>query len=471
MPALPARDVLRDVWTSVGASPFALDRVTFTGAEPVLPSSFPVSTLAQASIAAACLAAAEIYRLRTGRRQDLSVDMRHAAIEFRSERYLRTERPPSEVWDKIAGLYRTEDGRWVRIHTNFAHHRDGILALLNCAYERDAVQAALLKWTGDAFEAAAAERNLVATMTRTPAEWAAHPQGQAVAALPLIEIIRIGDAPPRPLLQSARPLDGVRVLDLTRIIAGPVAGRVLAGHGAEVLHVTSPNLPSILPLVMDTGRGKRPTFLDLDADAGRAALDRLVGGADIFLQGYRPGGLAARGFSPEQLAQKSPGIVVVSLSAYGHTGPWAGRRGFDSLTQNANGINFEEAAAVSPDGTVDRPKELPCQALDHGAGHLLAFGAMVALHRRAEQGGSWLVRTSLAQVGHWLQSIGRVDGGMQCPDPKLEDVADLIETSPSGFGVMRAVRHAAVMATTPVRYASPAIPLGTYPPDWLPKGK
>lgn len=468
------QDVLRDLWSLGGGEPSALSRMTLTGSDPALPSSFAVGTLAQATIAACGLAAAEIHRQRTGIAQSVGVDMRHAAVEFRSERYFRTDAAPADPWDKIAGLYRTKDGGWIRIHTNFPHHRDGILALLGCAYDRDAVQAALLQWEGDAFETAAAEARMVVTKTRSLEAWAAHPQGQAVAALPLLEIVKVADNPPRPLPAADRPLAGVRVLELTRIIAGPVAGRTLAAHGADVLHVTSPNRPSISSLVIDTGRGKRPTFVDLDAPGGKETLANLAASADVFMQGYRPGGLAARGFDPIEMARKTPGLVAVSLSAYGHVGPWSGRRGFDSLTQNANGINIAEARASAPSGRLPtgeaegaRPRELPCQALDHGAGYLLAFGAMVALHRRATEGGSWLVRTSLAQVGEFLKSLGRIDGGHAGPDPKLDDIADLIEVSPSGFGPLRAVSHAAKLSSTPARWELPAMPLGHYPPGWL----
>ncbi len=456
---------LQTLWTMAGGRRAALDAVHLTGSDPALPSSFRVGTIAQATIAAAGLAAAEIWRQRIGEEQTVSVDMRHAAIEFRSERYVRVPAPPQDLWDKIAGLYRTRDHRWVRIHTNFAHHRDGILALLGAAYTRESVQEKLLGWDGEAFETAAADRNMVATMLRTQAEWAAHPQGRAVAQLPLFEIVKIGEAAPRTFTaQPTRPLSGVRVLDLTRIIAGPVAGRTLAVHGADVLYVTSPHLPSIA--VMDVARGKRPAFVDLATDSGRAHLMALAGGADVFLEGYRPGGLSAKGFSPEALAAASPGIIYVTLSAYSHVGPWADRRGFDSLTQNANGINVAEAEALAGAGVWDRPRELPAQALDHGAGFILAFGAMVALARQREQGGSWMVRTSLAQVGEWLKSLGRVDNGFACPDPTLDMVQDLIETTPSGYGEMRAVRHAAQLSRTPARYALPSAELGSYPAAW-----
>ena len=282
--------MLRNLWLAVGGDPTSLANVALTGSDPALPSSFRVGTAAQASIAAAGLAAAEVWRHRTGRAQGVGVDMRHAAIEIRSERYMRLDgKPPGPAWDKIAGVYRAGDGRHVRLHTNFPHHRDGMLKLLGCAYEREAVQAALLKREAEPFETAAAEAGLVATMLRLPAEWAAHPQGRAVAALPLIKIEKIGEAPAGRLpANPERPLEGIRVLDLTRVIAGPVCGRTLAAHGADVMRVTGPHLPGFPTLDIDMGRGKLSAHLDLRSFEERERLASLLRESHIFVQGYPP---------------------------------------------------------------------------------------------------------------------------------------------------------------------------------------
>jgi crotonobetainyl-CoA:carnitine CoA-transferase CaiB-like acyl-CoA transferase len=455
-------NVLAGLWRTAGLGDAAMQDVSFTGTEPVLPSSFATGTAAQATIAAAGLAAAELWRLRTGKRQRVSVDMRNAAIEFRSEHYLRINgKPYDEYHDDIAGLYRCGDGRWVRLHTNLPHHCSGLLALLKCPHDKAAVQRVLDGWQGEALETAAAEAGLVVTACRSFAEWDAHPQGRAVAGLPLFTIDQIGDAPPKPLAPAERPLSGIKVLDLTRIIAGPVCGRTLAVHGADVLLVTAPHLPAMLPLVMDTGRGKLSASLDLRDKSARETLAELVRDADVFVQGYRPGAIAAHGFSPQEVARINPGIVYVSLCAYGQEGPWANRRGFDSLVQTASGLNAAEAEAF---GEKD-PRALPCQELDHATGYLLAFATMAALARRAERGGSWHVRTSLAQTGHWFRNLGRIDG-MTCPDPKFDDVRDCLEQSESGFGTLTAVRHSAVMDETPPRWVRPSVPPGTHPPAW-----
>ena len=457
-----AVNVLAALWRGAGFDDAPLSDVHFTGTEPVLPSSFAVGTAAQAIIAAAALAAAELRRLRNGRRQRVSVDMRNAAIEFRSERYLRVDgKVPDEYHDDIAGLYRCGDGRWARLHTNLPHHCTGLLKLLGVSHDKAAVQRALDGWQAEALETACAEAGLVVTACRSFAEWDRHPQGRAVAKLPLFSIEKIGEAPPQPLAAAERPLAGVKVLDLTRIIAGPVCGRTLAAHGADVLLITASHLASMLPLVIDTGRGKLSAAIDLREASGRAALAALVRDADVFVQGYRPGAIAGYGFSPQEVARVRPGIVYASLCAYGHEGPWASRRGFDSLVQTASGLNVAEAEAFGS----SEPRALPAQELDHATGYLLAFAVMAALKRRAEQGGSWHVRVSLAQTGHWFRQLGRIDG-MSCPDPGFDEVRDRLEDTASGFGRLTAVRHAAVMSETPAHWSRETVPLGTHAPAW-----
>jgi crotonobetainyl-CoA:carnitine CoA-transferase CaiB-like acyl-CoA transferase len=462
--AMQPMDAIAALWAGAGMPPEALAALTLTGAEPALPSSFAVGTAAQATIALSALAAASVLRQRTGRLQAIAVDMRHAAVEFRSERYMRVDGlAPPDPWDRIAGTYPCGDGRWVRLHTNFPHHRDGVLALLGCEYDRAAVAAALRGWHAFDFEQAAAEAGMCVAAMRSFAEWDAHPQGMAIMDQPVVSIERIGDAPATaPPAGGERPLSGLRVLELTRVIAGPVCGRTLAAHGADVLLLTSPSLPSIPTLVADTGRGKRSAELDLRAPGGVERLRALLQDADVFLQGYRPGGLAGLGFAPADVARLRPGIVCVSLSAYGTAGPWGGRRGFDSLVQTATGFNAAEAEAAGVDG----PKPLPAQANDHAAGYLLTFGTLAALYRRATEGGSWHVQVSLARTAQWIRSLGRIADGFACKDPNQEDVADLLEDTQSGFGRLTAVRHAARLAETPARWDRPSVPLGTDAPAW-----
>ncbi len=452
--------VLARLWGAAGCDASALERVELAGSDPVLSTNFKLGTAAATSIAASALAATEVWRLRTGRRQRVRVGMRAAVAAFRSERYLRIggQKPP-DPWSPVSGFYRAGNGRWIQLHCNFPHHRDGVLRVLGCDGTRDAVAAAVASWKTAELEDVLAAAGMCAGMVRPAPEWRAHPHAQAVAGLPLFEILRIGDARPEPFDRGDRPLSDVRVLDLTRVIAGPVCGRTLAEHGADVLLITAAHLPSIELLAMDTGRGKRSAFLDLrrSDDAGR--LRDLIRQADVFCEAYRPGALAAHGFALEDVARLRPGIVYVTLSAYGHVGPWRERRGFDSLVQSVSGIAHEGGLAAGTDG----PKHLPAQALDHATGYLAAFGATVALARRALEGGSYLVRLSLAQTGHWIDQLGRVDGH-GAPELRLEDIDDLLETADTPFGRLRYVVPAAQLSETPAYWARPAAPLGTHEP-------
>lgn len=469
MAVVDAREATHALWSQAGLDPAALDHLALTGREPVLPSSFAVGTAAQASLAACGLAAAELRHQRGRARQAVRVDMRHAAAECTT--YHTVDGVAPAVWDKVSGLYACGSalgagrGGWVRIHANFAHHRDGALALLGCpvgdATPPEAVQAALANWEAEAFEAAAAERGLCVAALRTFDAWDEHPQGQAVKQEPLLRIERIGDAPPRalPVLGAAdRPLAGLRVLDLTRILAGPVGARALAAYGADVLLASSPNRPHVA--LEDTSRGKRSAHVDLDTDAGRAALDALLPQAHVFLQAYRPGALDARGYGPEAVAARSPGIVYGSLSAYGFGGPWAARRGFDSLVQTAMGFNAAEAEAAG----AARPQPLPVQILDHATGYLFALGVQAALVRQQREGGAWHVRVSLARTGEWLRTLGRQPDGLAAARPVLDD---LLETTVSRYGRIAAVRHSVQFEQTLARWVRPAEPPGTHRAAWL----
>jgi hypothetical protein len=372
------------------------------------------------------------------------------------------DKPPPPTWDVIAGVYKTRDRRFVRLHTNFAHHRDAVCRVLNCEPERDKVQAALMQWDGEAFETAAYQAGGVVALMRSHAEWSALPQAEALAALPAFTIEKIGEAPPKPWPQGTRPLAGLRVLDLSRVIAAPVAGRTLAAHGADVMLISGPDLPAIPWLTIDTGRGKLSSFVELKSEQGRDVFRELLAQADILSQGYRPRALASLGFSPEEAARINPGIVYVSLSAFGHTGPWAERRGFDSLVQTATGFNHAEGQAAGIDG----PKELPAQMLDHATGYLMAFAAMMAKLRQSREGGSWHVRVSLAQTGRWLWNLGRVSNGLATPDFAGDAVAPFMTEMPSGFGKLLAVSHSADLSKTPACWARPAMPLGSDAPHW-----
>ncbi|HSV58729.1 MAG TPA: CoA transferase [Variovorax sp.] len=456
-----ASQALGSIWRAAELPAQALGFADLIGKGPGLPSSFAVVTAAQCSIAAAALAACELGHARGTPRQRVSVDIEHAALECTGWFSIDGKEP--EMWDPISGLYRCGEGQ-VRIHANFAHHREGALRLLGldpASAQRTDAEHALLQWKALDFESAAAERGLVATALRSFEQWDATPQGQAIAVQPLFTIERIGDAPQLilpPLTAQERPLSGIRVLDLTRVLAGPVGGKALAAYGADVMLVNSPHLPNIAAIA-DTSRGKLSTHIDLQTEDGRAQLQQLLGSAHVFVQGYRPGGLAKLGFSPGELARMRPGIVAVSLTAYGTQGPWARRRGFDSLVQTAMGFNIAEAEAFAS----GKPRPLPMQILDEATGYLMAFGAAAALWRQQREGGSWHVQVSLAQTGQWLRSLGRLPDGPKAPRPERKPY---LEASSSGFGELLAIRHSAQLARTPARWTRPSMPPGSHPPAW-----
>jgi crotonobetainyl-CoA:carnitine CoA-transferase CaiB-like acyl-CoA transferase len=433
------------------------------GDDPVMPTRFRLGTAAAAAIAATGVAAGDLWSERGGERQKVRIDMRRAAAALRSDRYLRIGgEPPPTPWGDISGVYETKDGRWVQIHCNFPHHRDGTASLLGVAPEREQVAEAVRTWNGLDLSEALAEAGMCAALIRSRDEWNATLQGQATAHLPLFEVIRIGDGDRVRLPEAERPLSGVRVLDLTRVLAGPVAGRTLAEHGADVLRITSKDLPGFPNSVdIDTGHGKLSADLDLRSGEGRAQLEALTAEADVFLQSYRPGALDAKGFSPEHLAQIRPGIVYVTLSAYSHVGPWAGRRGFDSLVQSASGFVHEQSGGATP------PRHLPAQVLDYVTGYLLAFGAMVALRRRAREGGSWLVRCSLVQTANWLWNLGRTDYDAEAlPALEFDDVADLLTHTRTKKGEITHLAPVLQMSETTPRWERPSSPLGSDPARW-----
>ena len=261
-------------------------------------------------------------------------------------------------------------------------------------------------------------------------------------------------------------LSGTRVLDLTRVLAGPTCARTLAEHGADVLRVSRRDLADLgPPSDLDTGIGKLNTHMDLRNAAEAENMRSLIRECDVFSQSYRPGALARHGLSPEALAELRPGIVYVTLSAWGHEGPWRGRRGYDTVVQSANGM------AYHPDK--ERPAFLPYSAQDYVAGYLLAFGAMVALGRRVREGGSWLVRNSLAGAGHWIRQHGLLDPGEYAHLPAelpADELQSLLMHHDAPDGRITHLAPVVRMSETPARWSRPAVPRGYNQPGWPERG-
>lgn len=448
---------LHDIWSGLGGADEALEAVE-TGGHGDLPSVFAVTDLATASVAAAGLAVAELIAARHGRRPAVRVDRRLASIWFASSiRPMGWSPPP--LWDPVAGDYAAADG-WIRLHTNAPHHRDAALSVLGVPAERQQVAQAVSRWDAEALEAAVVAQGGCAGAMRTAAEWAAHPQGQAVAAEPLLHAgeTDAGD-PPRWTIPPSRPLTGIHVLDLTRVLAGPVATRFLAGFGADVLRIDPPgwNEPGVEP---DVTLGKRCARLDLRTTEGRAALARLLAGADVLVHGYRSDALERLGLGSAWRRRTRPGLVEVALDAYGWTGPWKARRGFDSIVQMSAGI---AEAGMRRLGR-DRPTPLPVQALDHATGYILAAATLRGLTRRLAGNGAGVEgRTSLARVAALLAS--------RAPGPQAELAADseadlsaVIERT--GWGPARRVRPPLSIDGAAVSWTHAAGPLGTAPAAW-----
>ena len=440
--------------TSLQETPGAA--VEFSGADPVFPTPYLVGTAGAAALGALGLAASRLWHLRTGRTQGVKVCARAAAASLRSAMYLTLDgKKVVDTWAPLSGYYPVKDGRWVSIHSNFANHREAAMTVLGNPADRAAAEAVSRGWDGLALEDAIHAAKGCAGFARTAEEWARHPHAAAVATQSLLTIEKIADSKPEPFPAGTRPLSGVRVLDLTRVLAGPTCARTLAEHGADVLKITGAHLPDSGGSELDTGIGKLSAHLDLRTPGGVETLRGLLREADVFSQSYRPGALAARGFSPGQAAQLRPGIVYVTLSAWGTEGPWRDRRGFDSIVQTVSGMAYAQGG--------EKPKLMPVSAIDYVSGYLMALGAMVALARRATEGGSWLVRVSLARTGKWIVDRGFIENFSSVQNPEVKDF--LIKTK-SLVGEIEHLKPVLELSETPPYWERPPVPLGTHPAEW-----
>ena len=467
-------DALRTLLPIAGWAEDRASEVEITGdSDPILPTPFLIGETSAAALSAVGLAVSDLWDLRTGRRQEIAVDTRQATASLRSGNYMQMDGTPvSSDRNPVMGVYPAMNGRWSYLHCNFPNHRAAALSVLGVEEDREAMARAVAKWDALELEEAIIAANGAGGMVRTMAEWAQHPQGVAVASLPLLEIVKIGDSPSEKLPDGDRPLSGIRVLDLTRVLAGPTCARTLAEHGADVLKVTGPHLPSIGHQEYDTGHGKLSTHLDLREPDDLEIMRGLVREADVFSQGYRPGTLAKRGLSPEALAEIRPGIVYVSLSAFSHVGPWASRRGFDTVVQTVSGITNRQGELFIGDSP--GPQFYPVSAIDYLTGYLMAFGALVALARRTTEGGSWLVRVSLAQIGRWLVERG------QTPEANLHDIPEQFTpeelkrwsmTSDTPMGKLGHLGPVVRLSETPPHWSRTSVPLGYNDPVWPDRAK
>ncbi|MER6222903.1 CoA transferase [Streptomyces sp. 900105755] len=450
-------------WSALGGDPSLLSRVTTVTRGSTLPARLPVRELARACVGACTLASAELAARRTGAPEvpRVRVDDGAVAAAFTSERHLLLDGRAPVQFAPLSRFWRAADG-WVRTHANYPHHGARLLRALGLPEHASPEEAAarIAGRPAQDVENTVYSAGGLAVALRSPGEWAGHEQAVAVAQRPLVERGRLDTARGRvlpPLDAGAAPLlpaAGLRVLDLTRVLAGPVATRTLGLLGADVLRLDAPWLPELPDQHADTGFGKRSATLDLATD--RAAFEELLGSADVVVTGYRPGALDRFGLSPEALAERRPGLVVAQVSAWGAYGPWGGRRGFDSLVQVATGI-------AQTEGPADRPGTLPAQALDHGTGYLLAAGVLRALTEQSYDGGSRFVRLALARTARWLTE--ELEPGPAAGEPYEGPDAWLAGTD-SPLGRLRYARPPLSFEGGPADWARPPVPWGSSPARW-----
>lgn len=448
------------------------DFVSFDVGAPALATRFKADEAAAAALAAGATVAADLWTLRTGQRQAVQVSTREAAaslISFQYQRFADPERAPPTT-EGVAALQRTAavgfkptgDGRHVFLHPSFPPGVQRILQALDCADGAEAVNAACEARGALEIEDAVAAARGCTGFARTPQEWDASEQGRILATRPLVEVIKIGDSAPEPMpVEGEAPLSGVRVLDLTRVLAGPTCARTLAQYGADVLYLASPNLPASTGFISDTNHGKLSAWLDLAEPEGLARLRDLVSGADVFSQGYRTGAMERIGLGPVELARLRPGIIYTSINCYGHEGPWRERAGWEQLAQTVTGMAHVHGGEAGP-------KLQPAAVCDYTTGYLAAFGSLVALQRRALYGGSYLVRVSLCQTAVWVRGLG-IDGAERLDRAvplSGDEVRRFAIDSESGWGPVSHLRPAVTLSATPARWTRPTVPLGTHPAEW-----
>ena len=427
------------------------EQISMTGADPILPTRFRLGESAAAVQLAVGVAVNDLWELQHGQRQDLNIEVVHAAATLKSYEYFtEQDERAAAAWAgrngraRISWPHPTRDGRYFLPHMGLPHLAERVLKVLGCSDDLESVQDAVAAWDALELEDAIAQVNACGAMVRSQSEWLAHPHGQLMAQKPVIEIIKLADSEPESLAAGKRPLSGCRVLDLTRILAGPTCARTLAEHGADVLMVTAEHLPQAERFVKDTSHGKRSCFLDLTQADERLQLQQLIEGADVFSQGYRPGAMQKLGLSPAQLAEIRPGIIYTSMNCYGYEGPFMNRAGWEQLAQTVTGIAHEQGE--------DRPALLPAAACDYTTGYMAAYGTLLALAMRARTGGSYHVRASLCQSGMFLQRQSRValaDQGIGIDRSQLDAV--LLEST-SGYG--------------PIGFLGPVLGMSETSPHW-----
>ena len=451
------------------------EQIEIAGADPFYKTPFKIGESVSAAQTMLGIVANDLWELQHGKRQRLSLDVGHAAAALRTVDYTRKQNkegqyvgvPSSDMMKKMLTTtqpWPTKDGKWFLPHLNLPSLTPKVLGVLKCEHSVEGVSSSVKQWEGEALEQAIADANACGGLIRKPAEWLAHPQGRYLSTVPVIEIRKVRDGAPRPIASTTRPLDGVRALDLTRILAGPIAGRTLAEHGADVLMVTAPHLPQVEEHVRDTSHGKRSCFLDFEISKQAEIFRDLVATADVVIDGYRPGALTKKGFGREQLFDLCPGLVHLSVSCFGSGGPFKGRAGWEQIAQAVTGICHTHGEAVG----AGQPQLVTAPMCDYLTGYMGAIGVMLALARRAKEGGSYEVKVSLCQSAMFIQRQGLLDEFESAPgsltSAELEKL--YVKTNTSNHGQMLTLGPVLKMSETTPRWASPTPNFGLDAPAW-----
>jgi crotonobetainyl-CoA:carnitine CoA-transferase CaiB-like acyl-CoA transferase len=443
--------------------------VTITGKDPVFSARFKIGETTANILAGVGVAVTDIHEMKTGKRQKVAIDVRHAAATCQSSKLMRldtgggkweqVDTPSMAHMRSITQPWQCKDGRWSLPHFNLPHLHDRVIGVLKCESNADAVAKAVAKWDSHDLEEAVAEARACGSVVRSNKEWLEHPHGKVLTPRALVDIQKIGDSDPIPFQKGGRPLSGIKVLDLTRILAGPICARTLAENGADVLMVTAKHLPQVPEHVLDTSHGKRSTFLNLTNKDDLATIKKLARSADVFSQGYRPGIMDKLGLTPEELAKERPGIIYVSISAYGHGGPLSGRGGWEQIAQCTTGICLDNGDA--------RPTLLPASACDYTTGYNGAYGVLLALARRAREGGSYHVRVSLCRSGMYIYKQGHVKYDKPNMTLGKADLDPIMVETKTGSGTIRHLAPVLKLSETRPYWDKPSPVLGSSKPEWL----
>lgn len=438
--------------------------------EPVWDSKFYLGETTAQILSGVGVALSDLSMMKFGREGEFSINQRHLEAHINSHRFTkimgksRWESAPEDP--HLPGMRRmtqpwpTADDRWVVPHFNLNHLKDRVLAVLGCPDVKDEIPHSIRKWKALELEQAIAEARACCGMVRTQDEWLSHSHGKLLAAKPVVEIERIGDGPKKELPDGERLLSGLRVLDLTRILAGPLLARTLAEQGADVLMIAGREPPQVLQHVRDTSHGKRSAILDIDRPGGREILTELIRTADVFSQGYRPGVMDSLGFGPRKLAEINAGIIYVSTSCFGEGGPFSDRAGWEQIAQAVTGI-------CHANGNGTTPTLIPVTACDYMCGYLGAYGALAALRLRAELGGSWHVKVSLCQVGMLLLRQGLLETARETRLPTEHELEEFQMVSETGYGKLRHFKPVLHLSGSPAKWDRVTPLLGSSAPEWL----